>query len=54
MYRTTMKQKALQRLTHNISSSMECTSFSKTLDPLVCEKIWSLDFLSNLLGTSFY
>ena len=54
MYRTTVKQKALQSLTHNVSSSIECTSFSKTLDPLVWEKIWSLDFLSNLLGTSFY
>ena len=53
MYRTTVKQKALQRLTHNLSSFIECT-FSKTLDPLVCEKIWSLDFLSNLHGTSFY
>ena len=54
MYRTTVKQKALQSLTHNVSSSIECTSFSKTLDPLVCKKIWSLDFLSNLLGTSVY
>ena len=54
MYRKTVKQKGLQRLTHNLSSFIECTSFSKSLDPLVCVKIWSLDFLSNLHGTSFY